>query len=54
MKKFAIPFLLFIIIGCSKPYTITKEINPENIIHYSQLSELENFSDLRNYVIYLV
>jgi hypothetical protein len=53
MKKYAILFILFIIVSCSRPHTITKEINPENIIHYSQLSKLEKFSDLRSYAVYL-
>jgi hypothetical protein len=53
MKKYSILFLLFLVIGCSRPHTITKGVNPENVIHYSQISNLKNFSELRNRVVYL-
>lgn len=49
-RFFNILMLMAIIIGCAKPGIIHQEFKTEQIIHYSQMKNIENIS---NYVAYL-
>lgn len=42
--------MLAIIVGCAKPSIIFQDFKSEQIIHYSQMKNIENIS---NYVVYL-
>jgi len=42
--------MMTIIVGCAKPSIFFQEFKPEQIIHYSQMKNIENIS---NYVVYL-
>jgi hypothetical protein len=42
--------MMTIIVGCAKPSIIFQEFKTEQIIHYSQMKDIENIS---NYVVYL-
>ena len=47
---FSILMMMIIIVGCAKPSIIFQDFNTEQIIHYSQMKDIENIS---NYVVYL-
>ena len=49
-KIFAILLMMTIIFGCAKPNIIFQDFKTEQIIHYSQMKNMEN---MPNYVFYL-
>lgn len=53
MKKITVLFFILAISGCANNNIITKEFNPEQIVHYSELRKLKETSSLNNCVVYL-
>lgn len=49
-RFFSMLIMITVIVGCAKPSIIYQEFKTEQIIHYSQLKDIENIS---NYVVYL-
>ena len=49
-RLFMILMMLTIIVGCTKPSIIVQDFKTEQMIHYSQMKNMENLS---NYVVYL-
>ena len=49
-RFFNLLMLIAIIVGCAKPGIIFQDFKTEQIIHYSQMKNIENIS---NYVVYL-
>jgi hypothetical protein len=50
LRFFIVLMMMAIIVGCAKPSIIVQEFKTEQIIHYSQMKDVENLSD---YVVYL-
>lgn len=53
MKILNMLVLPLFIIGCAHPGIMVKEFNPEQIIHYSKLENLDDGTKLTHYVAYL-
>lgn len=49
-RFFSMLIMITVIVGCAKPSIIYQEFKTEQIIHYSQMKDIENIS---NYVVYL-
>lgn len=49
-RFFSMLIMMTIIVGCAKPSIIFQEFKTEQIIHYSQMKDIENIS---NYIVYI-
>jgi len=53
MRKLVALFFVFVLTGCAQTKVVVKKVNPDQVIHYSQLQKLEKVASLYNTVAYV-
>ena len=53
MRKMAVLFLVFFLAGCAQTKVVVIRVNPDQVIHYSQMQKLEKVSSLYDTVAYV-
>ena len=53
MRKSITLFFVFLLAGCAPTKVVVKKVNPDQVIHYSQLQKLEKLASLYNTVAYV-